>query len=177
MKVTIASAASTAPAPELSKVPGRRMFIKSYGCQMNVYDAERMQDLLGPYGYTLVDDILQAELVIFNTCHIREKADEKLFSDIGRLTKRHKGNPLIAVGGCIGQALGRKVMQRSPKVNIVFGPQTYHRLPEFIARAQGAGVARNRVLDTDFPALEKFDSLPKPGLPGASGPPVEKLRL
>jgi len=157
------------PAPRtLKKVAGRRVFIKSYGCQMNVYDAERMQDVLAPYGFSKTDDATTADLIILNTCHIREKADEKVFSDVGRFTKRNKKNPLIAVGGCMGQAMGRRVMQRAPSVNIVFGPQTYHRLPEFIARSGFDEGIRKRVLDTDFPALEKFDALPKQGLRGPS---------
>mgnify|MGYP005839017227 FL=1 len=155
-------------APQLTTEPGRKVYIKSYGCQMNVYDAERMQDLLGPYGFESVETPEDADLIILNTCHIREKADEKVFSDVGRMVKGSHKKPLVAVGGCMGQAMGREVMRRSPSVNIVFGPQTYHRLPEFVARAGLAEGKRNRVLDTDFPALEKFDALPPQGLKGYS---------
>lgn len=156
------------PMPVLKKTEGRQVFIKSYGCQMNAYDAERMQDVLAPYGFTKTDNAADADLIILNTCHIREKADEKVFSDVGRFTKHSTKNPLIAVGGCMGQAMGRRVMQRAPSVNIVFGPQTYHRLPEFIARSGFDEGIRKRVLDIDFPALEKFDALPKQGLRGPS---------
>ena len=155
-------------APQLTTEPGRKVYIKSYGCQMNVYDAERMQDLLSPYGFENIQTPEDADLIILNTCHIREKADEKVFSDVGRMLKRSNKKPLIAVGGCMGQAMGQQVMRRAPGVNIVFGPQTYHRLPEFIARAGLHEGKRRRVLDTDFPALEKFDALPKQGLKGYS---------
>ncbi len=153
---------------ELSTAEGRSVFIKSYGCQMNVYDAERMEDVLAPFGFAKTDNAAEADLIILNPCHIREKADDKVFSDVGRYVKGSKKNPLIAIGGCMGQAMGRKVMQRAPNVNIVFGPQTYHRLPEFIARSGWERGFRKRVLDTDFPSLEKFDSLPKQGLRGPS---------
>ena len=170
MKVQIAEAEQQPEVnlPQLDKAEGRKVHIKSYGCQMNVYDAERMEDLLGPYGFESVATPEDADLIILNTCHIREKADEKVFSDVGRMVKGSNKKPLVAVGGCMGQAMGRDVMRRSPNVNIVFGPQTYHRLPEFIARAGLAEGKRNRVLDTDFPALEKFDALPKQGLKGYS---------
>ena len=154
--------------PQLEAAEGRTVFIKSYGCQMNVYDAERMEDVLAPYGFSKTDDASTADLIILNTCHIREKADDKVFSDVGRFSKGSQKTPLIAVGGCMGQAMGRKVMQRAPAVNIVFGPQTYHRLPEFIARSGLEEGMRKRVLDTDFPSLEKFDALPKQGLRGPS---------
>ncbi len=167
MKVQITSEEQM-PVAALDVQEGRKFFIKNYGCQMNVYDAERMEDMLAPYGFEKIADAKEADLVILNTCHIREKADEKVFSDIGRVTKGNKRNPLIAIGGCMGQAMGRTIMQRSPKVNIVFGPQTYHRLPEFIARSGLAAGKRKRVLDTDFPALEKFDSLAPQGLRGPS---------
>ena len=173
MKVQITEAQVETPAqetlqPQLNVVEGRTVFIKSYGCQMNVYDAERMEDVLAPFGFAKTDDAAEADLIILNTCHIREKADDKVFSDVGRYAKGNKKNPLIAVGGCMGQAMGRKVMQRAPSVNIVFGPQTYHRLPEFIARSGWEEGIRKRVLDTDFPSLEKFDALPKQGLRGPS---------
>jgi tRNA-2-methylthio-N6-dimethylallyladenosine synthase len=147
----------------------RGLYMKSYGCQMNVYDGLRIAELMAPQGFGLVEDPADAELVVLNTCHIREKADDKLFSDIGRICKQSP-KAIIAVGGCTGQALGAKVMQQAPAVKIVFGPQTTHRLPALLAkieqgRAQGFEV---RAVDTDFPELEKFDHLPTPGAYGPS---------
>jgi tRNA-2-methylthio-N6-dimethylallyladenosine synthase len=148
----------------------KKLFIKSYGCQMNAYDAVRMGDLMAPHGYTVVDKADNADLVILNTCHIRDKADEKVFSDLGRFKKHGKPNTLYAVGGCIGQAMGEAVMKRSRAVSIVFGPQTYHRLPEFIAKSQvkDEDGKFTKVLDTDFPELEKFDQLPEQKADGAT---------
>ncbi len=137
------------------------LFIKTYGCQMNVYDSERMRDVLKPLGYEPVDAPEQADLVVLNTCHIREKATEKVFSELGRLRelKQETGGVLrIAVAGCVAQAEGEEIMRREPAVDMVVGPQAYHRLPEMIAR-----LARKTgdVLETDFAADEKFDALPK----------------
>jgi tRNA-2-methylthio-N6-dimethylallyladenosine synthase len=131
---------------------------------MNVYDAERMTDLLAPIGYEAVDTPDAADLVILNTCHIREKAAEKVYSDLGRLRRikaaRSQGGAMVlAVAGCVAQAEGDEILRRAPYVDMVFGPQAYHKLPEMVARVhreQGA------VLDTDFPAESKFDYLPKP---------------
>jgi len=128
---------------------------------MNVYDAARMADILAPLGYAAVDGPEAADLIILNTCHIREKAAEKVYSDLGRLQPLKSGAraPLIAVAGCVAQAEGEEVRRRAPYVDMVFGPQTYHRLPEMIAHiARGTGA----VLDTEFPAEPKFDYLPKP---------------
>jgi tRNA-2-methylthio-N6-dimethylallyladenosine synthase len=143
----------------------KSLFIKSYGCQMNVYDAARMADVLAPLGYVPVDEAEQADMVILNTCHIREKAAEKVYSDLGRLRvlKDEKaaagGQPMtIAVAGCVAQAEGEEIVRRAPCVDLVFGPQTYHRLPEMVAKAARADGA---VLDTDFPAEQKFDHLPE----------------
>src|SRR5262245_55077690 len=137
------------------------LFIKTYGCQMNVYDSERMRDVLKPLGYAPVDAPEAAELVVLNTCHIREKATEKVFSELGRLKEIKEeggGNLRIAVAGCVAQAEGEEIMRREPAVDMVVGPQSYHRLPEMIAR-----LARKTgdVLETDFAAEEKFDALPK----------------
>jgi tRNA-2-methylthio-N6-dimethylallyladenosine synthase len=137
------------------------LFIKTYGCQMNVYDSERMRDVLKPLGYEPVDAPEQADLVVLNTCHIREKATEKMFSELGRLRdmKAEGGGVMrIAVAGCVAQAEGEEIMRRQPAVDMVVGPQAYHRLPEMIAR-----LARKTgdVLETDFAADEKFDALPK----------------
>lgn len=156
---------------------GKKLFVKSYGCQMNVYDGFRMAELLAPEGYTLAETADDADLVVLNTCHIREKADDKLFSDIGRLRRQAKPEAIIAVGGCTGQALGAKVMEHAPSVSVVFGPQTYHRLPALIAKVEDGRRQREnghknapiRAVDIDFPELEKFDNLPTPG---AYGPTV-----
>lgn len=146
----------------------KRLFIKSYGCQMNVYDAGRMADVLAPIGFALVDTPESADLVILNTCHIREKAAEKLFSDLGRLrpTKAARaaegGRLMVAVAGCVAQAEGDAILKRAPDVDIVVGPQAYHRLPELVARAVRSVGA---VLDTDFPIDSKFDALPDSARP------------
>ncbi len=148
-------------APPQSRSP-RRVYIKSYGCQMNVYDSGRMGELLGPLGYVAADGPSDADLVILNTCHIREKAAEKVYSELGRLKvmKDDKaaggGRMILAVAGCVAQAEGGEVLRRAPHVDMVFGPQTYHRLPEMVARLhRKAGV----ILDTDFPAESKFDHM------------------
>jgi tRNA-2-methylthio-N6-dimethylallyladenosine synthase len=137
---------------------------------MNVYDAERMTDLLRPIGYEAVDAPEDADLVILNTCHIREKAAEKVYSDLGRLrvakdARNDDGAPpmVLAVAGCVAQAEGAEILRRAPYVDMVFGPQAYHRLPEMIARAHRESGA---VLDTEFPAESKFDHLPKPQAQG-----------
>ena len=143
---------------------------------MNVYDSVRIADVLAPLGYAQVDEASDADLVILNTCHIREKAAEKLYSDLGRLRalKRGDGETMIAVAGCVAQAEGAEIVRRAPYVDIVFGPQTYHRLPEMIARATRAAAARRQgtatarglgILDTEFPAESKFDSLPEATAP------------
>jgi len=140
----------------------KRVFVKTYGCQMNVYDSERMIELLRPIGYAPASEPEGADLVILNTCHIREKAGEKVYSELGRLKPLKArggagGGPmLLAVAGCVAQAEGAEIARRAPHVDMVFGPQTYHRLPEMIARAnRGAGL----VLETDFEAEDKFDRL------------------
>jgi len=140
---------------------------------MNVYDSARMADVLAPLGYQPVDDAAAADLIILNTCHIREKAAEKVYSDLGRLQPLKAApagaSPLIAVAGCVAQAEGEEILRRAPYVDMVFGPQTYHRLPEMVARvARGAG----RVLDTEFPPEPKFDSLPMPAAVGDEAPAV-----
>jgi len=147
----------TADAPE------KRLYIKTYGCQMNVYDSERMADVLRPLGYGLTDAPEGADLVVLNTCHIREKATEKVYSELGQL-KRLKaeraaagGSMLVAVAGCVAQAEGAEIVRRQPAVDLVVGPQSYHRLPELIARAHRAS---GEALATDFAPEEKFDALP-----------------
>ncbi len=141
----------------------KKLFIKTYGCQMNVYDSERMAGLLKPLGYAASDTANDADLVILNTCHIREKAAEKVYSDLGRIRKfktqkeRDGGTMKIAVAGCVAQAEGSEIKTRAPFVDMVFGPQTYHRLPEMIARASRE---KGDILETDFAVEEKFDTLP-----------------
>ncbi len=141
----------------------KRLYIKTYGCQMNVYDSERMADLLRPLGYGAAASAEEADLVVLNTCHIREKATEKVYSELGQL-KRLKaareqagGSMTIAVAGCVAQAEGAEIMARQPAVDLVVGPQAYHRLPELIARAHRASGER---LAADFQAEAKFDALP-----------------
>lgn len=141
----------------------KKVFIKTWGCQMNVYDSARMADVLAPLGYDRADDQTVADLIILNTCHIREKASEKLFSELGRLRALQKAREAngvkvkICVAGCVAQAVGEEIKTRAPYVELIFGPQTYHRLPELLTRS-----AREEgcVLDTDFPAEPKFDFLP-----------------
>ena len=138
----------------------KKLFIKTYGCQMNAYDSARMADVLADHGWRRADGPEDADLVILNTCHIREKATEKVYSELGRLRSltRAGGGALIAVGGCVGQAEGAEILRRAVGADIVFGPQTYHRLPDMIARAERG----ERVVDTEFPAVPKFDDLPDP---------------
>jgi tRNA-2-methylthio-N6-dimethylallyladenosine synthase len=154
----------------------KRVFIRTYGCQMNVYDSDRMADVLRPLGYALADTPEQADLVVLNTCHIREHASEKVYSELGRLrdTKAERraagGDLTIAVAGCVAQAEGEEIARRQPAVDIVVGPQAYHRLPELLAEAErksailraGKRLPGAGVLDTEFPAESKFDHLPSP---------------
>jgi len=140
--------------------PPQTYRVKSYGCQMNVYDGERMAELLGEQGIQPAPEGEDADLVILNTCHIRERAAEKVYSDIGRLVfagKQAGKGPLIAVAGCVAQAEGEEIMRRAPAVSIVVGPQAYHRLPEMLDKA----VQGKRATDTDMPAIAKFDALPQ----------------
>src|ERR1051326_1781020 len=130
--------------------------IKSFGCQMNVFDGERMAELLGQHGMYLADETGDADLVVLNTCHIREKAAEKAYSDVGRLRREDGSKPLIALAGCVAQAEGAEARRRAPMIDIVVGPQSYHRLPELVAEAERGG----RPVDTDMPAISKFDALP-----------------
>lgn len=138
----------------------KRLFIKTYGCQMNVYDSERMKDVLAPLGYVTTETADDADLVLLNTCHIREKATEKVFSELGqlkRLKQKSGGKMLLGVTGCVAQAEGEEIMRRQPAVDLVLGPQAYHKLPEMIARVHRAA---NERLETDFDVEEKFDALP-----------------
>jgi tRNA-2-methylthio-N6-dimethylallyladenosine synthase len=144
----------------------KKLFIKTYGCQMNVYDSARMAELLAPLGYGATDDVSDADMVILNTCHIREKAVEKIYSELGRLKRlKDERAVTIAVAGCVAQAEGAELIARAPQVDIVVGPQAYHRLPEMLARLTRSG---GHALETDFPILEKFDVLPKDTTPGGA---------
>jgi tRNA-2-methylthio-N6-dimethylallyladenosine synthase len=139
----------------------RKVFLKTYGCQMNVYDSERMADTLAPNGWVEAGSAEEADLVILNTCHIREKASEKVYSELGRLRvlkgeKAERGEKLmVAVAGCVAQAEGVEIARRAPVVDMVFGPQSYHRLPELLTRADNG----SRVVETEFPVEDKFDHL------------------
>ena len=148
----------------------RKLFIKTYGCQMNVYDSARMADVLAPIGFERTDTAEGADLVVLNTCHIRERAAEKVYSEIGRLrlmreARREAGEDdmLIAVAGCVAQAEGDEVRRRAPSVDIVVGPQAYHRLGGMVRRILAD--RGERIVDTDFPTETKFDSLPEQSAP------------
>src|SRR6201997_4836334 len=142
----------------------RKLYVKSFGCQMNVYDSRRMADTLAPHGYVETGAAEDADLVILNTCHIREKAAEKVYSELGRMRRlkdaaaAENRRVLIAVAGCVAQAEGKEIIRRAPAVDLVFGPQSYHRLPGLLARAASG----EPVVDTEFPGDDKFDVLPAP---------------
>ena len=151
----------------------KKLFIKTYGCQMNVYDSARMADVLAPLGYEQADSAAAADLVLLNTCHIREKASEKVFSELGRLARAKRERAaegrtlMVGVAGCVAQAEGAEILRRAPVVDVVVGPQAYHRLADMIAAAEAGGPARGKGvapnaarLDTDFPAESKFAALP-----------------
>ncbi|MSO75057.1 MAG: tRNA (N6-isopentenyl adenosine(37)-C2)-methylthiotransferase MiaB [Alphaproteobacteria bacterium] len=150
----------------------KRLYVKTYGCQMNVYDSARMAEVLAPLGFVPVSEPEAADMIILNTCHIREKAAEKVYSELGRLARLKRGRAeeghrmVIAVSGCVAQAEGEEVMRRVPAVDIVLGPQAYHRLPELVAR-----VVRSTggVIETEFPPESKFDHLPDETLVNVEG--------
>jgi tRNA-2-methylthio-N6-dimethylallyladenosine synthase len=148
--------------PSEADVLTKKVHIKTYGCQMNAYDSSRMAEALAPDGYAETDDIEAADLVVLNTCHIREKAAEKIYSELGRLRlmrerrQREGADVTIAVAGCVAQAEGAEVLRRAPVVDLVVGPQNFHRLPGLVRRAQ----AGEKLVDTDFPAEDKFAGLP-----------------
>jgi tRNA-2-methylthio-N6-dimethylallyladenosine synthase len=143
---------------------GRKLYVKSFGCQMNVYDSRRMADTLAPHGYAETDSAEDADLIILNTCHIREKAAEKVYSELGRVRRLKQAAAMenrrlvIAVAGCVAQAEGEEIIRRAPAVDLVFGPQSYHRLPALLARATREG----RAVDTEFAAEDKFAHLAPP---------------
>ena len=141
----------------------RKVFIKTFGCQMNVYDSERMTEALGSHGYAVTEDATDADLVVLNTCHIREKAAEKVYSDLGRyrdikIERQAAGkDTVVAVTGCVAQAEGAEIVARAPLVDLVIGPQAYHRLPDLISKAR---TERRQIVDTEFPDEDKFGQLP-----------------
>ncbi len=174
MADTPAGSEPTASPPDAAAGRSRKVLVRTWGCQMNVYDSARMTDVLAPLGYGITDRPEDADLIILNTCHIREKATEKLYSELGRLARvkqerRDRGarETLIAVAGCVAQAEGAEIVARQPAVDLVFGPQTYHELPAMVRRALAAG--GQPVVNTDFPVEAKFDHLPEETAPpGAS---------
>ncbi len=143
---------------------GKKLFVKTYGCQMNEYDSDRLFEVMGEIGFATTDDMNEADVIVLNTCHIREKAAEKVYSELGRIklvrNKRlQKGfDTTIVVAGCVAQAEGREILARAPVVNIVIGPQSFHRLPDYIFSAEQH---KQRIVDTDFPVELKFDHLPE----------------
>src|SRR3954465_14836273 len=143
----------------------RKLYVKSYGCQMNAYDSHRIADLLAPQGYAETGTPDDADLIILNTCHIREKAAEKVYSELGRLRvlkqeAAQAGRSItVAVAGCVAQAEGQEIIRRAPVVDLVVGPQSYHRLPELLARNQRQ---ESGVVETEFPVEDKFNFLPAP---------------
>ncbi len=143
----------------MTQADPKKFHIKSFGCQMNVYDGERMAELLVDQGMSAADAGEEADLVVLNTCHIREKAVDKVYSDIGRLRRKDGTSPMIAVAGCVAQAEGKEISRRAPSVDIVVGPQAYHRLPELMQTAKSG----KKALNTDMPAISKFDILPPRG--------------
>ena len=144
----------------------KKVFIKTFGCQMNEYDSDKMADVLGAaQGYEPTDDPEQADLILFNTCSVREKAQEKVFSDLGRVRHLKEKGVLIGVGGCVASQEGEEIIKRAPFVDVVFGPQTLHRLPELLNARKSA---RKPQVDISFPEIEKFDHLPPARVEGAS---------
>ena len=154
----------TSPVASDERIPARKVFVKTYGCQMNVYDSDRMSDALSRDGYVATDVLEEADFVLLNTCHIREKAAEKVYSELGRLRelKKEKARAgremLIGVAGCVAQAEGDEILRRAPAVDLVIGPQTYHRLPEALKRARTG----ERIVETEYAIEDKFEHLPAP---------------
>ncbi|WP_245469219.1 tRNA (N6-isopentenyl adenosine(37)-C2)-methylthiotransferase MiaB, partial [Mesorhizobium sp. M7A.F.Ca.US.005.03.1.1] len=150
--------------PAVLSTAAKKVFIKTYGCQMNVYDSQRMADALAADGYSATDAIGEADLVLLNTCHIREKAAEKVYSELGRIRDMKAERALagremlVGVAGCVAQAEGAEIIRRSPAVDLVIGPQTYHRLPDVLARVRGG----EKIVETDYAIEDKFEHLPQP---------------
>ena len=144
----------------------KKVFIKTFGCQMNEYDSAKMSDVLhAAQGYEQTLDMEHADLILFNTCSVREKAQEKVFSDLGRVKHLKEKGVLIGVGGCVASQEGAAIIQRAPYVDVVFGPQTLHRLPDLLAKRAASGQPQ---VDIRFPEIEKFDHLPPARVEGAS---------
>jgi tRNA-2-methylthio-N6-dimethylallyladenosine synthase len=150
------------PETGVAPAPSKKVFVKTYGCQMNVYDSQRMTDALATGGYAATETVEDADLILLNTCHIREKAAEKVYSELGRIRKikaeraRAGRETVVGVAGCVAQAEGQEIIRRAPVVDLVIGPQTYHRLLDAVVRVR----AGDKVVATDFPAEDKFDHLP-----------------
>jgi tRNA-2-methylthio-N6-dimethylallyladenosine synthase len=148
----------------------RKLYVKSYGCQMNAYDSHRMADLLAPEGYVETPGPEDADLIILNTCHIREKAAEKVYSELGRVRQLKEAaadsgrRVTVAVAGCVAQAEGAEIIRRAPVVDLVVGPQSYHRLPDLLARADRNERHKDQIVETEFPPEDKFDHLPRPSI-------------
>ena len=162
--------------PAGSDPNARKIHIKTFGCQMNVYDSERIAELLAPQGFAETADLAEADVVVLNTCHIREKAAEKVYSDLGRIRevkerRRREGrDTIVTVAGCVAQAEGEEIVRREPSVDVVVGPQSYHQLGTLLARAGHAGSGRAPVVETAFPEKDKFAALPEragSGVPAA----------
>ncbi|MEN9396271.1 MAG: hypothetical protein RLZ81_801, partial [Pseudomonadota bacterium] len=144
----------------------KKVFIKTFGCQMNEYDSDKMVDVLhAAQGYTATQNVDEADLILFNTCSVREKAQEKVFSDLGRVRHLAQKGVRIGVAGCVASQEGAAIVARAPFVDVVFGPQTLHRLPDLLARRERLGQAQ---VDISFPEIEKFDHLPPAKVTGAS---------
>ena len=147
----------------------KKIYMRSFGCQMNEYDSEKIVDLMVDNGYERTDKVEEADLVVLNTCSIREKSQEKVFSELGRIRDQkkeaHKDDMLIAVGGCVASQEGKKILSRAPYVNIVFGPQTLHRLPDMVKKVE---TTHRPQVDITFPEIEKFDHLAEPQARGAT---------
>jgi tRNA-2-methylthio-N6-dimethylallyladenosine synthase len=154
----------------------KRVHIKSYGCQMNAHDAERMADVLAPEGFITTEDASEADLVILNTCHIREKASEKVYSVLGRLREQKEKQAksgkemVIAVAGCVAQAEGAEIIRREQAVDLVVGPQSYHRLPQLLAQAK-----TRKAIDTEFPRGGQVQSPPRPRCEAPAGARTGRL--
>ncbi|HXC40570.1 MAG TPA: radical SAM protein, partial [Burkholderiales bacterium] len=146
----------------------KKLYLRTFGCQMNEYDSARMADALhADGGYERTEDPAEADLILFNTCSVREKAQERVFSDLGRVRELKQAKPglLIGVGGCVASQEGGRIVERAPFVDVVFGPQTLHRLPDLIAARRSSGQPQ---VDITFPEIEKFDRLPPPRVEGAA---------
>ena len=146
----------------------QKVFIRTFGCQMNEYDSDKMVDMLGTAGVVKTDNVEEADIILFNTCSVREKPQEKVFHDLGRVRKLKEAKPglIIGVGGCVASQEGAAIIERTPYVDLVFGPQTLHRLPELIAARRASGKAQ---VDVSFPEIEKFDTLPAARVEGEAG--------